>query len=334
MNRVAQVGASRRVAEALCATPEVWRSMEATGADPLLEQELPLADESPFAGLPDDAAGEGGEAMTARESSALPIEWPVDEVKSQVLREGAATAREMAGASARGAAGTSGGPTPPVFSLGGRSRAKDGASGTRPSVAGPDAPVEGVDSAQSVHREAPRAGSTAVKRGSAAAELRHEAGVALNPVSASTTRAKGQPGFAEPAEHAPTPSAHLAGTLQEIGRLATALLAKPESAAPPVAATTSPRGGAGSETAGQSLASAARFALAGPSTTSARTEAAGSPEAPATAQASFAAPSASAPVPGLWAAAGAGSSPDAEWLAELINEVLAEQARRHGVDLS
>ena len=150
-----------------------------------------------------------------------------------------------------------------------------------------------------------------------------EAGTSLSPIAPPTVP-----------ERSTDELAALERPLSEIGRLADALIAGTH----PAAARFSPPAATGRATAFPSAPAPgpgrapAEAALA-PGSEQAPLPA--SPESSAPGTPSYAQPATQSHVASHRSFAGASfSDPDPEWLAEMINEVLAEQARRHGVDLS
>ena len=320
MSRAAAILAARSVATHLAQpAPELLNAIAAVKGCGLLTQSLPLADASPFGGLPDATEETGGGFAAAVPAARVDLPRP----RVAAVGQPVPAAEQKPG----------GGAQAPVFSF-----RRSGAApvGTAASPAG----TNGVREDTASTRERVATELPAIERRETAAAS--SAAPVVRPVGARIT----------PTSEVRRPD-QAAQAIELLDALATELLAAPvleppalHTGAPPDARAAA-RGAAPvfEQVRGESPSTVlSEFTSAPPAetrvvshlrmdhrslTVAARNEQPGAGSASASADIHL--------VPNQYPAVPEASAPshlDAETLASMVNEVLAEQARRHGVDLS
>jgi hypothetical protein len=365
MKSAREVSKFRRVVEVLAAPDRlVYGGMIFGGSSPLLSQELPMVDESPFAALPDSAEVSGENVASggaARRATTLGAASPVVAVGKA---PGLARRRDET-AVAPSAATAGNGPAVPVFSL---RRAGQREAGGRVGQVGRQAAEAAASAALPAAggvREL-QAGSEHVPAGAPAGAGRridNPPQLAKLPHKGKDEETRRQAGFGK-LKHAPpmqavSPAAALNAALVEVGRLADALVSgaggSDGSFASPgeLSATAGgngvrsleelrPQAGVGGlqplDTAMEEVGRLAGALVGGGGESLASFAPLGAPTAAAS-QGGYPAGQTLGQTANLRQTAPEihvtpGFAADAEWLAALVNEALTEQARRHGVDLS
>ena len=347
MKTAREVNAFRRVVTVLAApAPAVYRSVLFAGASPLLSPELPMVDESPFAALPDGAGipGEdGGSGAAVRRAAALAAASP-----------GLARQQDESALAPSVSPGGANASAPPVFSF--RRPAQRKAAARFEPVAAAAPPLARVPTGVlgTAPASFPASGSAA---GAALNTACEEVGRLADALLSGARRETTNSVAADRSLTVAAPNAHPRGTAvperaqsgagqsspsfapvvarPAVGRLELHASGELAPRPAPSAPASFPETGPAPRTAWEEVGRLAGALLSPAAESSAAFPSPGQPPPHSSEPSQSHRVAAPPPVderPRLGDASL--GELDAEWLAALVNDVLAEQARRHGVDLS